>query len=242
MSSLTISFTGNTSRLQANFFPEIILDSNSNYYCGLLDFTTYNTIPNIIENQNNQFKYKQNGTDEKTITLSTGAYEAEEILTYLKEQFAVNKITLTYGISATTSKIRIAFNTDIEWTGGTILNVLGFFQKNNNNQNKSRIFKKTKEYFSDSIVKISSINLIRINCDLVTDSYINGLNSHTIHQFAFGKIETGYKYIEIPRHIIYLPIKQRRLQTIQISIVDENGNLIDFRGEEISCRIHIKKS
>lgn len=241
MNSLTISFSGKTSILQSSFFPEILLDSNSNYSCGLLDFTSYNSIPNIVENKNNQFIFKQivNGkkSKEKTISLPTGAYEALEILTYLKEQLTVDKINLTYEISAVTSKVRIAFDKEIEWTGGLVLNILGF----QNNGKAKKIFKSKEVYWSDQIVKITNIDVIRIECDIVSGSYINGKHCNTIHQFSHCKNLVGYKFIEQPIHIIYLPIKQNRLQSIQISIVDQDDNLIDFRGEQISCRIHIRK-
>lgn len=242
MNSLTISFSGKTSILQSSFFPEILLDANSSYSCGLLDFTSYNSIPNIVENKNNRFTFIQsvNGkkSKEKTISLPTGAYEALEILTYLKEQLAVDKITLTYEISAITSKVRITFDKEIEWLGGLVLNILGF---QNNDKSKKKIFKSKVGYWSDQIVKITNIDVIRIECDIVSGSYINGKHCNTIHQFSHCKNLVGYKFIEQPIHIIYLPIKQNRLQSIQISIVDQDDNLIDFRGEQISCRIHIRK-
>lgn len=251
MSSFTVTFTGTTPVLHANFFPEIILDSNSDYCCGLLDFTTYNSIPNIIENQNNKFKYKykvekrekdvkgkesiKSEWKEKTISLPTGSYEVEDILKYLKTEFANEKINLTFEISVVTLKVCISFNTQIKWIDGTLLNVIGFLK----DQNKT--FEKNVKYWSKSIVKITQTDVIRIECDIVSDSYINGEHCHTIHQFSHCKVNPGYKFIEVPQHIIYLPIKEKRLRTIQISIVDQNGNLIDFRGEQISCRIHIKK-
>lgn len=40
------------------FSPEITLDPNANYFCVLLDFTSYNSIPNIISGENSDFKYK----------------------------------------------------------------------------------------------------------------------------------------------------------------------------------------
>lgn len=88
MTSFTVAFSGSSSVLRADFFPEITLEPNSNYCCGLLDFCSYNSIPNITESKNNEFKFKYNisekvkdkGKDvtkqvskEKTISLPTGA-------------------------------------------------------------------------------------------------------------------------------------------------------------------------
>lgn len=250
MTSFTVAFSGKSSILHADFFPEIIFDPNSRYCCGLLDFTSYNSIPNISEGKgNNKFQFKSTVTDsktkkqtliEKTITLPTGAYEVEDILKYLKQQLAADKINLTYEISVATSKVRIVFDAQVEWISGTVLNVIGYQQKKTDNKN-SQIFANKTGYWSDDIIKITDIDIIRIECDIVSGSYINGTQCHTIHQFSHCKSAPGYKFIEIPQHIIYLPIEKKQLQNIQIKIIDQNNNLIDFRGEQISCRIHIKK-
>lgn len=253
MTSLTVTFSGTTSVLRADFFPEITLDTNGRYYCGLLDFTSYNSIPNITAGKNNEFKFNylvkkiekdSKGKDSTTfvttpkiISLSTGAYEIDDILKYLKQELITVAVNLTYEISVVTSKVQLTFDSKIEWTGGTLLNLLGF-QK----AEALRKFTANEGQWSDNIVRITDIDVIRIECDIVSGSYINGKHCHTIHQFSNCKVRPGYKFIEVPQHIIYLPIKERQqLRTIQISIVNQEGSLIDFRGEQISCRIHIKK-
>lgn len=52
MTSTTVTLTGNKPVLTSSFFPEIQLDKNSSYSCGLLDFTTYNSMPNITIHNN----------------------------------------------------------------------------------------------------------------------------------------------------------------------------------------------
>lgn len=252
MTSFTVALTGKSSVLRSDFFPEIVLDPNANYCCALLDFSTYNSIPNIIEGENNEFKckykVKENKTDkngkissvdvirEKTVSLPTSAYEIEDILKYLKSELNTALISLTYEISEATSTVQISFDPEIEWTGGTVLNVIGF-----QNSVNSRTFKRKWKYRSDHIAKITNIDVIRIECDIASGSYINGKPCHTIYQFSHCKVSPGYKFIEVPKHIIYFPVNEKQLRFIQISIVDQDGNLIDFRGEQISCRIHIKK-
>lgn len=239
MTSFTVAFTGKSSVLQADFFPEIVLDSSANYSCALLDFTTYNSIPNIVEGKNNEFTYSYKVKDKiekNSIKLPTSMYEIVDILKYLKSEFLTSKISLTYDISEASSTVQISFDTEIKWTGGTVLNVIGFV-----NENNSKVFKKGWKYRSEHIQKITDIDVIRIECDIVAGSYINGKHCHTIHQFSNCKVPPGYKFIEVPQHLIYLPIKEKRLRSIQISIIDQDDNLIDFRGEQISCRIHIKK-
>lgn len=251
MTSITVAFTGVASVLEADFFPEIVLNPNASYCCALLDFTSYNSIPNIISGKNNEFTFKYtvrerkrdangketknvaNVTRQKTILLPTGAYEVEDILKYLKSELGDVRIILTYTINAASSTVQIEFDCIVDWIGGTLLNLIGF--------ENTRNFEHKKKYSSDVIVKITNIDVIRIECDIITGSYMNGGICHTIHQFSHCKVRPGYKFIEVPQHLIYFPIKVNELRTIQLRIVDQNGDLIDFRGEQISCRIHIKQ-
>ena len=87
---MTTSFilTGKSSNF-TTCFNSIILDTNKQYEAALLSLDTYNSIPNIIEGKNNEFKY-YNGEVWKTITLSTGAYELNAINNEIKRQIIVN--------------------------------------------------------------------------------------------------------------------------------------------------------
>lgn len=237
MNSFTVTFTGTKSILQADFLPEITLDPDSEYCCGLLDFSSYNSIPNIVDGKNNKFSFKS-GADkkEKTISFSTGAYECSDILNYITSQLQTHKIKLTHEINVATSKVKLTFDTAIECTDESVLRVLGFAKED---QPIKFVAKEPK--WSNSLVKITDIDIIRIQCDQTHGAFLNGVECNDIYQFSNCRVLVGHKFIESVQHIIYYPIKNRRLRSIQISIVDQNGQLIDFRGEQISVRIHIKK-
>ena len=49
-----------------------------------MDFTTYNSIPNVIEGKNNEFRVQVDDTW-KSVNLPTGAYEISDIETYLNK-------------------------------------------------------------------------------------------------------------------------------------------------------------
>lgn len=91
------------------------------------------------------------------------------------------------------------------------------------------------------MIKISKLNVIRVECNIVSGAYVNGRQCHSIYEFASNKVDAGYKIVEQPVNVIYMPVVPRRINCIQISVVDQNGELVDFRGEEITCRIHIKR-
>jgi hypothetical protein len=89
-------------------------------------------------------------------------------------------------------------------------------------------------------VNINSVNVIRIKCNIASGSFINGKPDHTIHSF-FPLIPPGFKINEVVKNIIYYPINVRTLDVVTLTIVDQNDKIIDFHGEEITIRCHIKK-
>ena len=102
-----------------------------------------------------------------------------------------------------------------------------------------RVLEANKVHESDSPVSIIKVNSLRVECSITTGAYINNQKVHTIHEF-FPKVPPGYKIVEVPSHVIYLPVIVKTIDQIQLRIVDPDGNLVNFRVEVITVRIHIK--
>lgn len=234
MSSITLTLTGSGSLLSANFYPEIELNKQSSYSCCLLDFHTYNSIPNVHEN-NNKFYYSlgesPNYRFDKFI-IPVGSYEVSDIGTFLIKRFEQLGYNFSFHANKNTLKCEIYTDLIIDFTRDDCIGPLLGFGK--------RFLKNSKTYLSDEVVKINHLNTIRIECDLTYGSFHNGESTHTIHEFS-PSVGPGYKIDEQPSNLIYLPITKRRINTINISVVDQNGDLINFRGEKITCRLHIKR-
>lgn len=94
---------------------------------------------------------------------------------------------------------------------------------------------------SDLKVNITKVNTIRIECNIVVGSYLNNQQVHKIHEFA-STVPPGYKIVEVPRNLIYLPVNVKQIASITLKFVDQNSDLINFRGETITARLHIKPS
>lgn len=84
-------------------------------------------------------------------------------------------------------------------------------------------------------VRILKFNSLRVECNITLGAYINDQKPHTIHEF-FPAVPPGFKIIEIPSKVIYQPITIKNINYLQLKIVEENDNLVNFRGETITVR------
>ena len=93
---------------------------------------------------------------------------------------------------------------------------------------------------SENMVNILTINSILVNIDIISGSYVNGSTQPTIYSF-FPDISPGYKIIENPHNLLYLPITADTIQSITIWLTDQNGNELNLRGENLSMRFHLRE-
>ena len=225
--SLTLSLSGTSSVLEAQYFPPIELSPNKNYLLGLVELLTFNSIPNIDEG-NNKFYI-----DEEVLTLPTGSYEIDDIDRYLNNALSPKGITITLKPNNNTLRSIIKCSRVINFEpADSIGSVLGFAR---------RKLEANVTYESDQPVAILKVNALRVECNITAGAYINEQKVHTIHEF-FPAVPPGYKIIEVPSQIIYLPIAVKTIDHLQIRIVDQEGNLVNFRGEVITIRLHLKQS
>lgn len=223
--SFTLTLSGTSSILEANYFPPIELSPEKTYTLGLVELLTFNSIPNI-DIGNNKFY-----VNDKTIIIPTGSYEIENIEAYLVEQLAQYNIDLSLKPNNSTLKSEIKCNGTINFTkNDSIGRLLGFTQ---------RVLNPHIKHESNLPVAILKVNALRVKCNITAGAYINGQQMHTIHEF-FPMVPPGYKIVEVPSHVIYLPVVVQAINHIQLKIVDQDGQLVNFRGEIITIRLHIK--
>ena len=223
--SMSLILNGRSSILESQYYPPIELESNKNYVIGLTEFLTFNSIPNVDEH-NNKFY-----VDKEIISIPPGSYEIEDIEKYLISQLENKNISLSLKVNRNTLFAEIKCNKNIDFSAtNSIGRLLGF---------TSRLYEADTLYTSDLPVEIISINAIRVECNIATSSYVNDKQVHTIHQF-YPSVKPGYKINEVPSSVIYLPINTKNIDHLELRIVDQEGCLINFRGEIITVRLHIK--
>lgn len=231
MSSLTVTVTGkDPAALVSNFFPPLEL-TNGEWYAGLLDFTTYNSIPNVESEKNNVFPIIK-GSEQKLIEIPTGAYEIDDIETFLKKATGDRRFSLRPNNNTLKCEIYSSFDIDFNLSEHNIGEMLGF-------KTKTKL-KANKLHTSETPVNIIKVNTIQIRCNIVQGSYKDGENHHILHSF-YPTVEPGFKIVETPANVIYLPVNVQRVDNITLSVVDQSGDIINFRDEVITARLHLKK-
>lgn len=224
----TITLNGNSSDLSCDIFPPLEVDKNTQL-C-LLSLQTNHSIPNI-EPGCNTLGFKKMSGEVIIKTIPTGSYEINGL--ELAIQNILPDFVSSFQLKAhnNTLKCLMRCSHDIDFTiDNNISRLIGF-------ENKKYVA--NNEHESESLVNIMSVNCIKVECNLITGSFYNGISSQTIHEF-FPSVPIGYKIIEVPRHLVFYPLHSTTINKVQITLKDQNNNFINLRGEPITIRLHIK--
>ncbi|CAH1106673.1 unnamed protein product [Psylliodes chrysocephalus] len=264
-------------------------EEEADYQIGLIDFFTYNTIPNV-DKTNNMFYI-----DKHEISIPEGSYEVDDIARYI--HFKLKEIEYHKESSSSGDKTNKTNKSNVlkkseegkpELVKSNIIKPPEHQQrikrdisnkqegeeegeyetvlllKTNHNtlkceikSNKTIHFEKPKSiasllgfekkklsafqtHESKYPININKVNSICIDCNIVRNSYNNNKSVHTVHMF-FPRVPPGYKIIQVPTNVIYLPINTKYIDEIVIKIVDQDGNLINFKQEVVTVRLHLRK-
>lgn len=225
--SFSLTLSGESAELTSHFNPPIYLDDGFNYVIGLTNFETFNAIPNIDE-LNNKFYY---GDANEYIEIPSGSYEITDLNKFLQESFSKKNITFELLANHNTLQSEINCNVNITFKEGTIGKILGF---------KDQIIKGGNRKSSDFPAEIIKVNALCIDCSIAEGSYLNGRPVHILYQF-FPDVAPGFKIIESPKNIIYFPVTVKIVDKVTVKILDQNLDLVNFRKETVTVRLHIKK-
>ena len=90
------------------------------------------------------------------------------------------------------------------------------------------------------MVNIFTVNSILVNTDTSSDSDVNDSTQPTIYSF-FPDVSPGYKFIENPHNLVYLPITSDTIHSNTIWLTDQNRNELTIRGENLSMPFHMRE-
>ena len=235
--SFQIIVSDNKSSFHTRFNPKLELDRDKVYEIALVNLETFYLFPN------NVFVYSpDNGNSWVKIKIPEGSYEIDDINNTIQHEMekrshydSINK-DYYINISANSNALK------------SILTLEKDYQVDFNHQNslaKLLGFTGTKytEGFheSENVVNILSINSILVNIDIISGSYVNGTTKSTIYS-CFPKVSPGYKIIESPVNLVYLPFTLDTIDSLAVSITDQDDHLLNLRNEKLTFRFHIREA
>lgn len=251
--SLTFSFSDTSSTLTANFFPPITL--NGDYEMALLFFDAYHSIPNIDES-NNKFYYQIDVYDENNnykkdsvYTLPTGCYEIKDIENYINNELnriqekkgKKNKNFFNLRVNPQTMECEMSCSFGVNFVvdengkykqPDNIGSILGF-------RYKSITPPETLITTKHPLI-ITEKNVLRVQCNIISGAYFNGQESHCLYEHPID-VDPGYKLWFVPTVPIYHRVTVQVIDQINIRLIDQNSNLLNFRGEKIQVTLHLRK-
>lgn len=233
-SSFHILVSGSDSIIKTKFLTTLTLDGSKQYEMALVGLETYYSFPNI-DKTNNHFRYSpDNGTSWFSILIPEGCYEIQDISAYINRIMKDNRhIPINIKPNNNTLRCIIAQSRNyfIDFTPpDSIRTVLGFERK---------VYRAS--YFeSENIVNIISINSLRVTSDIIGASYSNGSAKSIIYSF-FPNVGPGFKIIQEPKNLVYLPITLYKIDRMETTLTDQNDKPVNLRGEELSIRFHVRE-
>lgn len=230
--SYTFSLTGTESKLTTHLPTDLDVGGVGEWVLGLVGFETFHSVPNITQD-NNGFVYRRtaNGPAE-TIVIPVGSYSIDELEAYVLSRMPDDvEFHLLANRATQHSAIYSSVYIDFRYPQ-TPHKLLGFRQ--------GQLLRPGVTNVSPNAVKFAPVEILRIHCDIVGGTYADGQPSHILHEF-FPAVAPGYKLTENPQPVIYLPVHIRRVGSITISVTDEHDKPIDFGGEQIFVRLHLKR-
>ena len=241
-SSLQVVVSDNKTKFKTRFNPPIQLDKKKRYEIALVNLETYYSFPNI-DSTNNYFRYSPDGgTTWFEIYIPEGSYDISDINNTIQQKMRQNghydasndEYYITISANSNTHKaiLLLENNYQVDFRQpNSVSKVLGF----------SNVIYTLEYHESENVVNILSINTILVNIDIISGSYVNGVSQNTIYSF-FPDVSPGYKIVETPVNLVYLPVTLDTIHSIETTLTDQNSTLLNLRNETLTIRFHIREA
>ncbi len=141
--------------------------------------------------------------------------------------FSGDKNTLTFVLEITKDSTIVDFDID-----NRLRSVLGFEAKKYKGGGG--------RYESENKVNILTVNSILVHCDIIKPSRVNGMVAPVIYNFS-PNVTPGEKIVSQPQHLIYNPLTMNVIPSMTAWVTDQNGKILDLRGEVLTLTFHIRK-
>ena len=243
--NLEFLLKGKGSDISSDLYEPIIIPTDTyEARLGLKSFATYNNIPNVELNRNNQLKLKVPGHDFEIIAFDTGAYELGLLANHLREWIElkypklknVSEKFMLIGNDAT-SKAEFVFKDDygIDFNvENSIHNLLGF-KKNDKFEGKGK-------FIGSNIVNIATVTQLIFNCNITDSNYINGQEMPFLFNCNIN-VPAGYQLSRELNNVTYKKLTTSQISHIRVWIVDQNGYPVNLREDDfvVTLTLHLRR-
>ena len=221
--------------------PPIQLDKKKDYEIALINLETYYSFPNT-DRSNSCFTYSPN-LDSLwfDIIIPESSYHVEDINVFIQREMRKNShyhkandndnIEISANTNTLMSEMFLKSNYEVDFRKYKSINSLLGFDSN---------LYTSGFHESENMINILTINSILVSIDIISGSYVNGSTQPTIYSFV-SDVSSRYKIIENPHNFLYLPITADTIHSITIWVTDQNGNELNFWGENLSMRFHLRQ-
>jgi hypothetical protein len=185
-----------------------------------------------INYTNNKLSYTLGSS--KTIILEDGNYNANTLFSEMISKFLLNGDVFTIKINKINGCLTFSSNTDFtfNYTNSTIFKTLGF--RNNIDYTSS-----SNILISPFPLNLAIINQLSIVSDnLGTNGYSSNKIENIISNVSVDKPSFGILTFESPNMIRRI-LKSKTINSVDIRILDQDGNLIDFNNQDWSLTLSI---
>ena len=90
-----------------------------------------------------------------------------------------------------------------------------------------------------NLANVNPVNSILVNCSAVQGSYLNVTEKPILYSFT-PNVPPGYQIVENIFSLVFLPISDKNLEYIKIWLTDQNMNMLNVRGEEVTLRLELR--
>lgn len=242
---LNLSTSGLTNITQTdNFvanFNNLEFDRDKKYQIALLSYSLWYAWYNISAELGNNKFYYNNGSTDRTITITDGQYGVSDINSFIKNAISAlgdnpDNIKIVGNFTTLKVDITLANSYSVTFGANSLYIILGF--------NNGQVLNTNGVHSSPNQPNVSnSVDALNINTSFI-DSNSNLLNDN--HSFCIYQLVPtsgpGSNISERISYPTYLPLNNHgNIHNVFFSITDQNNNRLNLHGEHVTLSFHIKE-
>ena len=91
----------------------------------------------------------------------------------------------------------------------------------------------------EKLVNIMSVISILVHWNIIHSSYMRGQQVPVVYNF-FPNADSGQKILEAQHNLIYLLVIVDVISTLSVWLTDQDGELLNLRGEKLTICFHLR--